>query len=167
MKIEIEGTYHEIVAEMVAFVEGAGFTLIHSTQEQYQDVASVPVVPEPAPVPPKQSKTSKPKTKKAKASEKETPPDTPASDDNAVPADASADGADTETEESPTAPADEDIPAAAAKQMAIDILMELYNNGKAAEVKKLLAGYDVKKFGEVPEARGPALLEDARVIEAA
>lgn len=56
-------------------------------------------------------------------------------------------------------------PASELKKEAIDILMALYSDGKAAEVKTLLKDFGVKKFGEVPDSKAKDLLSRAQDMQ--
>ena len=51
------------------------------------------------------------------------------------------------------------------KKEAIAILMELYNRNKKDEVKALLEAFGVKKFGEIPDEKGPDLLEASNKLK--
>ncbi len=70
----------------------------------------------------------------------------------------------TEEPEGEPEPPETETDPAEAKQEAIDKLMELYNDGMAKEVKDLLTEFGVKKFGEIPEEKGPDLLARAKEI---
>lgn len=62
---------------------------------------------------------------------------------------------------------EQDVSVEDCKKEAIAILMELYNDGKKDEVKALLEAFGVKKFGEIPDEKGPDLLEAANKLKEA
>ena len=140
MKIEFEGnSFGEVLVQILDFVSNLNVDIFSDDETEQvteQDVA--PVVPEEPPID-KKSKTKQ-------ASPKPDPEPEP---------EKAADEPDPVPEEAP-----EQDPAAA-KQEAIDILMALYNDGKAADVKTLLGEFGVKKFGEISDDRGVDLLSRA------
>jgi hypothetical protein len=97
--------------------------------------------------PEKPKKTRKRKKPAAKEVEAETPDETP--DEAPEP----------EPEKAP------EMEPAEAKKQAIDILIELYNENRQADVKKLLTEFGVKKFGEVPDEKGNDLLAKATDLQ--
>ena len=69
------------------------------------------------------------------------------------------------SEETPEPEPEPDMDPAEAKKKAVEILIQLYTDGKQDTVKKLLASFNVAKFGEVPEADGQKLLDAAENLQ--
>ena len=148
MQIVFENSKYElVVADVIQFLEAQGFRVttefsVSVPEEPDEDVkgAGEPEKAKPA----KGSKKGKPE-KEPDEGVKGTgePEETPETETG-------VEAQDTETVE--------EVDGAMAKSKEIDILMKLYNDGKSSAVKDLLAEFDVKKFGDLPDDRGHELL---------
>ena len=136
MKIEFEGTgLFDVLAQMDAFMQDATAGMNSIVEAPAEEPE-----PEEEPVPeekPKAKAKKKPVKEKAPEASEETP------------------------EPEPTFLMD----PAEAKKKAVEILIQLYTDGKQDTVKKLLASFNVAKFGEVPEADGQKLLDAAENLQ--
>ena len=138
MKIEFEGMgLFDVLAQMDAFMQDATAGM--------NSIVEAPVEePEPEEKPkPKAKAKKKPLIARLKEEAPEVSEETPEPEPEPAP----------------------DMDPAEAKKKAVEILIQLYTDGKQDTVKKLLASFNVAKFGEVPEADGQKLLDAAENLQ--
>lgn len=167
MKIEFEGEHvFEIAEQMTLFLMNMGIGIAGQLDDpgtgepgldENEKAGQAPLEPdpeetpekdtaEPDPVPEKPAKAKPKSAKKPKPKAKAKPEPEP----------------ETEPEQNPESEADQS--PADAKIEAIEILMKIYDEGGAVALKGLLSEFGIKKFGEVPDDRGPELLERANSL---